>query len=123
MSSQVNHENGLDSDLDSSLKTYKVMVTPDAKADLRRYLAYLRNNLKNRQAAKNVSKDYRKTKKSLETSAGSLKEPENEALKKRGLKRIDFHSHEYCLLYRIKGNIVEVTNMFHQSEDIENKLR
>ncbi|MBR1450688.1 MAG: type II toxin-antitoxin system RelE/ParE family toxin [Lachnospiraceae bacterium] len=105
------------------MKMYSIKVTPDAKADLRKYLSYINNKLKNPQAAKNVADDFIKTKDSLKNLAGSLAEPDSEKLKDRGLKRISFMNHDYFLLYRVKGNRVEITNMFHGSEDYESKLR
>ena len=105
------------------MKTYKVVVTADAKADLKRYRDYLINVKKSSQAAKNVVLDFRNTREQLETVAGSLADPESDALKARGLKRINFLKHDYFLLFRIKGNRAYVTNMFHSREDYENKLQ
>ena len=105
------------------MRIYSVKVTPDARADLKRYLRYIKNNLNNPQAVRTVAQDFRDTKNKLKTVAGSIAEPESEKLKKRGLRRINFQRHEYFLLYRISDDIVEITNMFHGSEDFENKLR
>ncbi len=63
------------------MKQYKVIVTPDAEEDLRKYVAYLRDVKKNPQAVKNVLEDFRDTKKSLKNVAGSIKEPDSEKLK------------------------------------------
>ena len=104
------------------MKTYRVKVSPEAKADLRRYRDYLLNRKKSPQAAKNVVKDFYETAAVLETIATSLQEPDNEKLRFRKLKRINFLKHDYFLLYRIDGNVVSVTNMFHSLEDFENKL-
>ena len=105
------------------MKLYRVKVTPDAKADLRKYLSYIINKLKNPQAAKNVADDFIETKDSLRNLADPLAVPESKKLKDRGLKRINFKRHDYFLLYRVKDSVVEITNMFHGSEDYENKLR
>lgn len=105
------------------MKTYEVLVTADAKADLKRYKDYLVDEKKNRQAARNVVLDFSRTKDDLKKSAGSLADPESKKLVERGLKRINFQSHDYFLLYRIEGNRVFVTNMFHDLEDYENKLK
>lgn len=101
---------------------YKVVVIANAKADLRRYIAYLVNVKKSNQAAKNVLDDFRETRKSLETIAGSLKLCDNEKLAQRGLHRINFHRHNYFMLYYLEGKTAFVTNIFHESEDYENKL-
>lgn len=104
------------------MKKYKVVVTPEAYANFRRILAYLSRNKKNKQAAGNVMRDYQKTKKILSDIAGSIREPESEALKSRNLKRLNFGNHDYFLLFRIDGDKAIVTNIFHASEDFELKL-
>ena len=65
---------------------------------------------------------FRRRIKKLEIVAGSLRNPDSEILKFRGLKRINFLRHDYFLLYRIEEDQVFVTNIFHSSEDFENKL-
>ena len=105
------------------MKSLKVQVTPDAKADLKRYLSYLRKELGNKQAAKSVALDFRNTKDALSHVAVSLAKSDNDKLRAKGLKRINFGNHNYFLLYRIVDDIVQVTNMFHGSEDFESKLR
>lgn len=100
-----------------------MFVTEDAKKDLRKYSNYLLKIKKSKQAAKNVVEDFRNTRKTLQDVAGSLKEPENQKLKERKLKRINFKKHDYFLLYRIEGDNVFITNMFHNLEDYENKLK
>ena len=105
------------------MKTYKVKITPDAKADLRRYKDYLLRNKKSRQAARNVVQDFYKTAARLKDSAGSLANPESQKLHSKHLKKINFIRHDYFLLYRIDGDFVYVTNMFHSLEDYESKLK
>ena len=105
------------------MNTYKVVVTADAKDDLKRYRDYLLYVKNSPQAAKNVVLDFRKTRERLETIAGSLPAPGSEALKRRRLKRINFLQHDYFLLFRVEGQMVYVTNMFHSREDFESKLR
>ena len=105
------------------MKTYRVVVTDDAKADLKRYRGYILKKFKNPQAARAVILDFRETRTKLETVAASLQDPESEILKQRCLKRINFQRHNYFLLFRIVGDLVYVTNVFHFLEDYENKLR
>ena len=105
------------------MKTYCVIVTDDAKADLKRYRDYILNNFKNPQAAKALIFDFRETRRKLETISASLQDPESEVLRQRGLKKINFQRHNYFLLFRIVGDRVYVTNVFHFLEDYENKLK
>ena len=85
-------------------------------------VAYLVNVKKNKQAARNVMLDYKMTREILSTVAASLKNPESNRLRERRLKRINFQKHDYFMLYRIDGDVVTVTNIFHALEDYENNL-
>ena len=105
------------------MNTYHVIITDDAKADLKRYRDYILKKFRNPQAAKALLLDYRKTRKVLEKTAGSLNTPDSEILQQRSLRRINFQNHNYFLLYRIDNDNVYVTNVFHFLEDYENKIR
>lgn len=59
------------------MKRYKVIVTPDAEEDLKRYLQYQHYVKKNPQAGRNVLKDFQDTKNELSNIAGSVCEPES----------------------------------------------
>ena len=104
------------------MKTYKVQMSPRAKADLRNRISYLVNVKKNPQAASSLMADFRKTRTNLETIAGSIKEPDSDILKSRNLKRINFREHDYFILYRIDGDSVMIMNIFHALENFETKL-
>ena len=104
------------------MKRYVIQVTEKADRDLDRCVNYLLHAKKNRQAAKNLLSDYRKTLDRLSNVAGSLKIPESEALRSRNLKRLNFGKHDYFLLFRIDGEKAIVTNIFHAAEDFELKL-
>ncbi len=106
------------------MKEYRVIVTPDAEEDLKKHLAYLRYRKANPQAAKNVLNDFKDTKNHLCYAAASLADPDSPKLKERGLKRINFIKHNYFLLYHIvSDDIVYITNVFHDLEDFESKLK
>ena len=106
------------------MRRFKVIVTPDAEEDLKRYVIYIRNKLKNPQAVKNVLYDFKETKKSLSSVAESLPDPISEALLSRGLKRINFLKHNYFMLYYIgMDGIVYITNIFHGLENFDQKLK
>ena len=105
------------------MKKYKAVITKQAQEDLRGKLAYIRNHLKNPQAVQSVYNDYKLTRKTLEEVADTIREPDSMELKRRDLKRINFRAHNYFILFRIRDDRVEITNLFHGSEDFENKLR
>ena len=43
-------------------------------------------------------------------------------LRELGYRRINFLSHRYFMLYRIKGSLVIIDNIFHELQDFENML-
>ena len=105
------------------MKTYNVIIEPEAKKQMRRHLSYIKNKLKNPQAAESVYHDFLASVGKLSTTAGSIKESEDEALIKRKLKRKNFDRHEYFVLFRVIGDEVQVTNVFHFRENFIAKLK
>lgn len=105
------------------MKTYSVVVEPEAKKQMRRHLNYIKNKLKNPQAAESVYQDFLASAGKLSTTAGSIKAPEDEALIKRKLKRRNFDGHEYFMLFKVDGDQVKVTNVFHFRENFIAKLK
>ncbi len=101
----------------------RIVVTPVAAEDLRRYMAYLSKVKKNPQAVKNVLQDFRETKEHLSYVAASISEPASEELRRRGLKRMNFMKHNYFMLFYVADHNVYVTDIFHGLEDFESKLR
>lgn len=101
---------------------YKVFVTEDAEADLDSFIRYLLFVKKSRQVAKNVLDDFEATKELLSHVAGSLKYCENPHLREKGYRRINFLSHRYFMLYRMKDDAVIVDNIFHELQDYESSM-
>ena len=101
---------------------YKVVLTPDAEADLDGFIKYLLYEKSSEQAASNVMNDFENTIKNLSIVAGSLKLCDNPHLKELGYRRMNFMSHNYFLLYRLNENMAIVDNIFHELQDYENKL-
>lgn len=108
------------------MKTYKVEVVPEAEEKLREYLSYLLFIKRSRQAYDAVREDYTRTLKKLRNLAGSIREPDEPELVKRGLKKILFDKHDYFLLYEIENGekpVARVIDMFHSLEDFVRKLK
>ena len=104
------------------MKEYVVRNTPLLEKKLDRYLGYLNNRKKSPQSAQALLNDFVETRKSLEKTAGMIKDPEDEKLKIRNLKRINFRRHNYFLLFRINGDVAEIVTMFHGLENYSDKL-
>ena len=101
---------------------YKIVVTPDAEADLDNFISYLLFEKQNEQAAGNLLNDFEETKNMLADVASSLKYCDNPKLKKFGYRRISFLKHKYFMLYRIENDLVIIDNIFHELQDYENHL-
>ena len=104
------------------MKKYKVYITGRAFSDLRIRIGYLRNEKKSMQAAQALFDDYRETRSILANIAGALADPDDEKLKRRGLKRINFLHHNYFMLFKIEKEKVFIVRVFHGLEDYQNKL-
>ena len=104
------------------MKKYKVVITSQARDDMDQITAYILKEYKNQQAAKNVWNDFVCTRKVLSQTAGSIKESDSIILRQLFLKRINFRSHHYFLLFYVEDNYAVVTNVFNDSQDYERKL-
>lgn len=101
---------------------YKVIVSKDAKEDLDKFISYLITEKNSIQAALNLMDDYDKTMEELSIVAGSLKYCDNQRLRERGYKRINFLKHKYFMLYRVVNDIAYVDRIYHFLQDYENKM-
>lgn len=104
------------------MKTYRVVQTEDAAKAIHERIHYILDMYANDQAAIAVWEDYKQTRDSLITVAGAIPEPQSKALQARGLKRLNFATHDYFLLFRIKGDTAYVVYVFHFLEDFEKKI-
>ena len=104
------------------MKKYKVVITSEAYNDIRNITAYILKKFKNPQAAKSVMDDFRRTRKTLSATAGSIKDSDSDILRQRSTKRINFRSHSFFMLFYLEDNLAVVTNVFSDSEDFEKKL-
>ena len=104
------------------MKKYKVYITGRAFSDLRIRIGYLRNEKKSMQAAQALFDDYRETRSILANIAGALADSDDEKLKRRGLKRINFLHHNYFMLFKIEKEKVFIVRVFHGLEDYQNRL-
>ena len=58
----------------------------------------------------------------LANIAGALADPDDEKLKQRCLKRINFLRHNYFMLFMVEKEKVFIVRVFHGLEDYQNKL-
>lgn len=101
---------------------YKVLISEDAKEDFERFISYILLEKKNIQAASSLIEDYDKTIEKLSFVAGNLKFCDNEKLKMRGYKSINFLKHRYFMLFRVENDCVYVDRIYHMLQDYETKM-
>lgn len=99
---------------------YKIVLMKGAEEDFDRFIAYLLFEKKTEQVVRHLLNDFEVTKIGLSNVAGSLKLCDNPKLRELGYRRINFLSHRYFMLYRIKNDTVYVDNIFHELQDYEN---
>lgn len=80
---------------------YKIVVTPDAEADLDGFMAYLLFEKQNSQAAGNLLDDFELTKNTLSNVAPSLKYCENPKLKQLFSSLLGLISFVHLLLHNL----------------------
>ena len=102
------------------MKEFQVVITAEAKSQMREYLSYIKIELKNPQAVRAVRDDWKETTKQLRTVAGSLPLCSNPKLAIRNLHKIHFQRHSFVMLFRINGDTAEVVNIYHDLQDYEN---
>ena len=97
---------------------YEVVVTPNAQEEFDQFILYLLLEKKNEQAVRNVLLDFKQTKDVLSRVAESIQYCEDEDLRKRGYRRINFQKHRYFMLYRVVGKQVIIDDIFHELQDL-----
>ena len=102
---------------------YRVIITDRAMRQFDRYLDYVVQTLKNRQAAASILRDFRQTANELSVSAGSMKYLDDPELAARGYRKLGFQRHNYLMIYRIIGDSAVVEAVFHTMQDYESALR
>ena len=102
------------------MKLYKVVVTEEAKRQMKKCLAYIRYNLNNEQAYESLKSDYQDTVLELSKSVGIIAEDTDENLRKREIKRIHFLRHRYVMLYTIEDDTAYIVEIHHELEDYRN---
>ena len=102
------------------MKSYRVIVSLEAKHQMRDYILYIRKQFRNEQAVRNLREDYKSTLDSLKTSAGSLPLSSRKKLADRGLRTIHFRNHRFTMLYRIEDQTAEVVYIYHDLQDYDN---
>ena len=100
--------------------SYEVIISPKALSQLDSYIRYVRDTLFNPIAAESIWRDAKKTQKTLERIAVSLKLCGHPTLHELGYHIIKFEKHDYAMLYRVEGETAYVDGIYHMMQDYEN---
>ena len=101
---------------------YKLEISPHAEAQLDNILGYIAVTLCNPDAAGAVAKDLQETYKLLEESAESFAYCADLYLSSKGYRKVKLRRHDYLILYRVVGAVVQISGIFHELEDYAAKL-
>jgi plasmid stabilization system protein ParE len=101
---------------------YKVIISEFAKQQIDEYLYYLAYVKKNEQAVRSVWEDFQKTSVRLGIVAGSIKDSDNDILKRLRYKIIHLEKHKYIMVFRVIGRTAFVEAVYHESQDYINLL-
>ena len=106
------------------MKTWHVEVIPSVERRMIAILTYIGDDpLHNPDAAKAVYADFEATLQKVSLLGDRIPIGEHPVMHKRALRRINFQRHRYCLIYRIKDDIVQIVRVAHFLEDLDNVLK
>ena len=101
---------------------YKLIISERAERHIDNIIDYVVNTLKNPGAAKAILSDIEEAYDKLEYMADALSYCNDQYLAKRGYRKIILSSHNYLIKYRIEGDEVRISGVFHMREEYANKL-
>ena len=101
---------------------YKLVISERAEMHIDRILDYVVNVLKNPSAASSILDDIEDAYNKLEYMAESLGYCHDLYLAEKGYRKIILSGHDYLILYKVDGNEVHVSGVFHMRENYAEKL-
>ena len=102
------------------MDSFEVIITPQAREMLERYVDYIQYTLLNEQAAESVWQDAVKTIGALQLTALAHRISTHPVLKKLDYRLAFFQKHSYVILYRVEERMVYVEAIYHTLQDYEN---
>ena len=101
---------------------YKLIISERAELHIDNILDYVVNTLKNPSAAKAILCDIEEAYNRLEYMAETFGYCNDNYLAYHGYRKTALSGHDYLILYRVKGNEVYISGVFHMREDYARKL-
>ena len=110
--------------MDGSMKTWRVEVIPRVEQRLTDILAYISGEpLHNPEAARAVLEDFEATVNALSLMGDRIPIGVHPIMHRRGLRRVNFRNHQFCLIFRLRDDVVQVVCIAHFKEDLNKVLR
>lgn len=103
------------------MKKYRIKVTDEALLDLNTIHQYIEEELCNPVAADHIYNSLIDGMRNLQEMPERIKLMDSELEKERGLRRLVVGN--YCIIFDIRGDVVNVISIFYGASDIESKLR
>ena len=101
---------------------YKLIISERADQHIDKIVDYVVNELNNPGAAKAILDDIEEAYSKLEYMADTFAYCYDPYLADKGYRKLILSKHDYVILYRINGNEVHISGVFHMREDYANKL-
>lgn len=98
------------------------MITSIGEEDMDLIVRYLTRKKRNKSASAKFLNDVENAVQVLEFSAESFQLCMNQRLRKHGYRKLYLNKSKYFMLYRVEDNIVYIDDIFHQSQDFENRV-
>jgi len=101
---------------------YKLVISERAEMNIDNILDYVVNILKNPGAARAIIIDIEEAYNRLEYMAETFGYCNDRYLADRGYRKIALSGHDYLILYRVEGQEVRISGVFHMRENYAQKL-
>ena len=102
------------------MKKYRVRITDEAVLDLNAIHQYIEKELLNPSAADRIYGRLINGMASLKEMPERIKLMDSEPERQRGLRKMTIEN--YCIIFDIRGDVVNIINVFYGASDIESKL-
>ena len=102
--------------------TYKLIISERAEEHINSIVGYVAVELANPTAAKAILSDIEKAYGKLEYMAESLAFCQDFYLQQKGYRKYMLENHNYVILYKVEGDEIRISGVFHMREDYSSKL-
>ncbi len=101
---------------------YRLIISERAEKHIDNIINYVVNTLKNPGAARSILSDIEEAYEKLEYMAETFGFCNDHYLSEKGYRKIMLSGHNYLILYRVEGQEVLISGVFHTREKYANKL-